>query len=621
MFELIQKRKRLAQVVLVLLVIPFAFFGLESYTRSVGGRDDVATVNGSPITQAEFAEELRRQQDRLRAAFGPNIDAEALDTTESRLALVDSLVSQRAVADAALRGGLSVSDEQLRETIAAVPAFQGENGFSRANYEALLRAQNMTPQTFEARLRHDMALNQLTESVRSTAIASRAVTERLEAIQAERREVQEALVPAQPFLAEVKVSDAQIKAYYESNPAEFSVPERVRAEYLVLSAEALGRRDAVSEADLKAAYEARASQYRVDEQRRASHILVQSEAEATKLAAEVRKNPGRFAELAKKHSQDPGSAADGGDLGFFGRGMMVPAFEEAAFRLREGEISAAVKSDFGWHLIRLTGIQPAKVRPLAEVRDELAAELSRQLGARRFAEAAETFSNMVYEQSDSLKPVAERFKLPLQTSGWISRAVPAPEAGVLASPKLQGALFADDAVKARRNTDAIEAAPNVLVSARVIEHQPASQKKLEDVRADIERRLRSQDAARLAQQAGESKLAALRKDGKSEVSWGAAKAVSRRSPQEVPAGALREIMAADPAKLPAYAGAARGTEGYMLYRVVKVLEPEPKTEAQRTAERARAAQLAGARQLDAFVESLRARADIEIRQRNLEKKP
>ena len=621
MFELIQKRKRLAQVVLVLLVIPFAFFGLESYTRSVGGRDDVATVNGSPITQAEFAEELRRQQDRLRAAFGPNIDAEALDTTESRLALVDSLVSQRVVADAALRGGLSVSDEQLRETIAAVPAFQGENGFSRANYEALLRAQNMTPQTFEARLRHDMALNQLTEAVRSTAIASRAVTERLEAIQAERREVQEALVPAQPFLAEVKVSDAQIKAYYESNPAEFSVPERVRAEYLVLSAEALGRRDAVSEADLKAAYEARASQYRVDEQRRASHILVQSEAEATKLAAEVRKNPGRFAELAKKHSQDPGSAANGGDLGFFGRGMMVPAFEEAAFRLREGEISAPVKSDFGWHLIRLTGIQPAKVRPLAEVRDELAAELSRQLGTRRFAEAAETFSNMVYEQSDSLKPAAERFKLPLQNSGWISRAVPAPEAGVLASPKLQGALFADDAVKARRNTDAIEAAPNVLVSARVIEHQPASQKKLEDVRADIERRLRSQDAARLAQQAGESKLAALRKDGKSEVSWGAAKAVSRRSPQGVPAGALREIMAADPAKLPAYAGAARGTEGYMLYRVVKVLEPEPKTEAQKTAERARAAQLAGARQLDAFVESLRARADIEIRQRNLEKKP
>jgi peptidyl-prolyl cis-trans isomerase D len=621
MFELIQKRKRLAQVVLVLLVIPFAFFGLESYTRLSGGRDDVATVNGSPITQAEFAEELRRQQDRLRAAFGPNIDTEALDTTESRLALLDSLVSQRLLADAALRGGLSVSDEQLRETIAAVPAFQGENGFSRSNYEVLLRAQNMTPQMFEARLRHDLALARLTEAVRGSAITSHTVTERLEAIQAERREVQEALVAAQPFLAQVKVSDAQVQAYYEANPAEFRVPERVRAEYLVLSAEALGRRDAVSEADVQAAYEARASQYRVDEQRRASHILVKTEEEATKLAAEVRRNPGRFAELARKHSQDPGSAANGGDLGLFGRGMMVPAFEEAAFRMKEGETSAPVKSEFGWHVIRITGVQPAKVRPLAEVRAELAAELARQQGARRFAEAAEAFSNMVYEQSDSLKPAAERFKLPLQTSGWISRAVPTPDAGVLASPKLQGALFADDAVKARRNTDAIEVAPNVLVAARVVEHQPESQKKLEDVRADIERRLRAQEAARLAQQAGEARLAELRKGTGAGPGWGVPKAVSRRSPQGVPAGALRQILAADPAKLPAYVGAARGTEGYMLYRVAKLLEPEPKTEAQKAAERARAAQLAGARQLDAYVASLRARADIEMRQGSLEKKP
>ncbi|MGH8708709.1 MAG: SurA N-terminal domain-containing protein, partial [Burkholderiales bacterium] len=519
MFGLIQKRKRLAQVVLVLLVIPFAFFGLESYTRSVGARDDVAVVNGSAITQAEFAEELRRQQDRLRAAFGADIDIAALDTTESRLALLDSLVSQRLIAGAALRGGLLVSDEQLRDTIAAVPAFQGENGFSRSNYEALLRAQNMTPQMFEARLRQDLSLAQLTDAVRGTAIVSRTVTERLEAIQAERREVQEALVAALPFVAQVKVGDAQIRAYYDANAAEFRVPERVRAEVLVLSAEALGEREPIAEAELKAAYEARASQYRVDEQRRASHILVPTEEEAAKLAAEARKSPGRFAELAKKHSQDPGSAANGGDLGFFGRGMMVPAFEQAAFRMKEGEIGAPVKSEFGWHVIRLTGVQPAKSRAFAEVRAELAAELSRQQGARRFAEAAEAFANLVYEQSDSLKPAAERFKLPLQTSGWVSRNVPTPDAGVLGSPKLLGALFADDAIKARRNTDAVEVAPNVLAAARVIEHQPESQKTFDQVRADIEQRLRAQAASRLAEQAGEAKLAALRQGGEAGLGW------------------------------------------------------------------------------------------------------
>jgi peptidyl-prolyl cis-trans isomerase D len=621
MFELIQKRKRLAQVVLVLLVIPFAFFGLESYTRSIGGKDDVATVNGAAISQREFAEELRRQQDRLRAAFGQGIDVEALDTNEARHALVDALVSQRVVLDAALRARLTVSDEQLRATIAAVPAFQGEGGaFSRSNYEALLRAQNMTPAMFEARLRQDMATAQLSEAVAGSAIVPRTVSARLAALQDARREVQEALVAAEPLRPQVQVSEAQIKAYYDAHPEEFKVPQRVRAEYLVLSAEALAGGAPVPESELKAAYEARAAQYRVPEQRRASHILVKSQEEATKLAAELRSSPARFAELARKHSQDPGSAEKGGDLGFFGRGMMVPAFEEAAFRLTPGEVGAPVQSEFGWHVIRVTGVQPAQVKPFAEVRDELARELARAAGARRFAESAEAFSNTVYEQSDSLKPAAERFKLPLLASGWVSRA-PTPEAGVLAHPKMLAALFSDDALRARRNTDAIEVAPNVLVAARVLEHQPETQKALEAVRAQIEQQLRAEEAARLARLAGEDKLAALRKGGDAGLAWGAPKAVSRRSPQGVPSAALRAIMAADPGKLPAYAGAARGAEGYMLYRVNKALEPEPRPEAQRSAEYERIAQLAGARELEAYVASLRGRADVEIHGASLEKRP
>jgi peptidyl-prolyl cis-trans isomerase D len=620
MFELIQKRKRLVQVVLVLMVVPFAFFGLEAYTGSMSSRSDVATVNGSGISQDEFAEALRNQRERLRAAFGPGIDLDALDTPQARRALLDQLVSRRLLLDAALRAGLAVSDEELRETIAAIPAFQGEGGFSRSNYETLLRAQNMTPQMFEAQLRQDIALSRLTEAVAGTAIVSRTLAERLEALQSERREVQESLIAAQPFLARVRVTADEVQAYYAANPAEFRVPARVRAEYLVLSAERLAGGEQVPEAELKAAYEARAAQYQVAEQRRASHILVKTEDEARELAAEVRKAPARFAELAKKHSQDPGSAPAGGDLGFFGRGMMVPAFEDAAFRMQPGEVSEPVQSEFGWHVIRLTGVQPAKTQPFAEVREELAAELARQQGTRRFAEAAEAFSNMVYEQPDSLKPAAERFELPLQTSGWLTRT-PSAEAGVLGNARLLGALFGADALEHRRNTDAVEVAPNVLVSARVIEHQPETQRKLEEVRADIERRLRAREAARLAEEAGNAKLAELRKGGGAGVQWGVPKAVSRRSPQGVPAGALRQIMAVDAQKLPAYAGAARGAEGYVLYRVTKVLEPEARPEAQKTAEQQRAAQLAGARQLEAYVASLRERADIVVRAANLEKNP
>ena len=621
MFDFIQKNKRVAQVVLAVVMIPFAFFGLESYTGSMSARDDVATVDGVGITQREFAEELREQQERLRAAFGRGIDAAAFDTPEARRALLEQMVARRLVADAALRGRLAVSDESLREAIAGMPAFQSEGAFSRPQYEALLRAQGMTPQTFEARMRHDLSLAQLTRAVAETAIVSRTVAERTGALLEQRREVAEALIPAQAYLPQVKLTEAQLKAHYDANPAEFRIPERVRAEYLVLSAEALGRQAEVPEAELKAAYEARAAQYRVDEQRRASHILVKTREEAERLAAEARRNPARFAELAQKHSQDPGSAPKGGDLGLFGRGMMVPAFEQAAFRQKEGEIGEPVQSDFGWHVIRVTGVQAARGRSFQEVRAELAAELGRQLGARRFAEAAEAFSNTVYEQSDSLKPAAERFKLPLQTSGWITRT-PAAEAGVLANAKLLGALFAEDSVKSRRNTDAVEVAANVLVAARVLEHQPQAQKKFEEVRAAIEQSLRAAEAARLARKEGEAKLAELRRGGAGAgLQWGAPKAVSRRSPQAVPAGALRQIMAADPAKLPAHVGAERGTEGYVLYRVARVLEPAARTAPQQAAELERAAQAAGAQQLEAYVASLRARADVAVHAANLEKKP
>ncbi len=620
MFEFIQKNKRLAQVVLVLMVIPFAFFGLESYTRSIGGKDAVATVDGVGISQREFSDELRLQQERLRTAFGRGIDAEALDTPETRRALLDTLLSRRLLADAALRAPLTVSDSTLRETIAAIPAFQAEGAFSKPNYEALLRAQNMTPQMFESRMRYDMSLSQLTRAIVETAIVSRSVDERLAALQAQRREVSEALVAAQPFLAQVRLTEARLRAYYDANPVEFRIAERVRAEYLVLSAETLGRQDALSDAEVRAAYEARSAQYRVEEQRRASHILVKTREQADKLAAEARKSPARFAELATKHSQDSGSAQKGGDLGFFGRGMMVPAFEQAAFSQKEGDIGSPVQSDFGWHVIRVTGIQAAKARPFGEVRAELAADLGRQKGSRQFAESAEAFSNMVYEQSDSLKPAAERFKLALQTSGWITRA-PAAEAGVLANAKLLGALFAADSIKMKRNTDAVEVAANILVAARVLEHQPQAQRKFEEVRAAIEENLRAAEAARLAQKAGAAKLAALQKGADEGISWGAPKAVSRRSPQAVPAGALRQIMSAHPGRLPAYVGADRGTEGYMLYRVGRVLEAEPRPEPQRLAELERARQLAGTLQLESYVASLRARADIEIHTANLEKKP
>jgi peptidyl-prolyl cis-trans isomerase D len=615
MFDFFQKHKRFAQVLLGLIALTFVTWGVESYTSMRGARDAVATVNGSDISQREFSQELQAQQEQLRRMFGGAVDPQALDTPESRSALLDSLISRRLVATQAARQHLFMSREAVIDAITKAPEFQENGTFSPALYSAYLASRGLTDQGNVAQLQSQLPLGRLVGSIAETAIAPRTVAQRLAAIEAQQREVFEARISVQQFLPQAKVDEAEAKAYYEANLRDYRTPERVRAEYLVLSAENLGRGEQVSEEEIKAAYEARASEYRVAEQRRASHILVKTKEEAEKIRAELLKNPGRFAELARKHSQDPGSAEKGGDLGWFGPGMMVKPFEDAVFKLSPNE-TAVAQSEFGFHVVRLTGVQPGKSKPLAEVRQELASEIARQKGARKFLEAAESFNNVVYEQSESLKPAAERFKLQIQATGWISRSA-AQELGALDNPKLLAALFSEDSLKHRRNTDAIEVAPNTLVAARVVEHQDAKQREFREVKDEVLELLRRRKASELAYKDGLAKLERLKKGEEAAVSWGPAKTVSRRDAQGLPADVLRRIVSADVTKLPAYVGMPIPDAGYLLLRISKVTGGEPKLDAQASG---RIAGMLGAAQYEAYVASLRSRADIEVRAANLEAK-
>jgi len=508
--------------------------------------------------------------------------------------------------------------------------FQVDGKFSKPTYEALLQAQNMTPAAFEARLRHDLAMSQLNRSLAGSAIQARAVSARLAALEGQQREVQEYIIPAESFVGQVKVDEGAAKAYYDANLNAFRTPELVRADYLTLSAEQLGKLDPVTEDEIKAAYAARSSQYKQDEQRNVSHILIAAgadakpaEKEAAKkkaeaLLAEIRKAPGRFAELAKQNSQDPGSAEQGGDLGVVSPGMMVKPFEEVAFKLKEGETSDVVETEFGYHIIRVTSIQPAKIKPLDEVRAELVKDLAKQKGTRKFAESAEVFSNLVYEQSDSLKPAAERFKLQVQKTDWFPKAG-SPAAGVLANPRMLGALFSPDSIQSKRNTDAIEVAPGVLASARVAEHKPAAQLKFEEVKGEIEKHLGLEEAAKLARKDGETKLAELKQGKDPGLKWSAAHPVSRGKSEGLPPDALRQILSADASKLPANAGFG-AERGYVLYKVGKVTEAVPKDEKDAKASIARLENLVGGEQFAAYTASLRSRAKVEVNKANLEKK-
>jgi len=633
MFDFVKTRKRVIQILLGLIIIPFAFFGLDSYTRSLRGSNDVAKVDGSTISQREFTEELNRQQERLRKILGGEADLSSLDTPESRIAVLDSLVAQRLVGAAAIRGRLFVSDDLLQDVIARTPAFQSDGKFSMANYEAMVRARGMTVQSYEAQMRYELGTGVLIRGISGTAIPGRTVAARLTALEEEAREISFANVPAEAFLKQVSIGEPQLKSYYEKNSADFRAPERVRAEYVVLAATDLGKGDPPTEAEIQAAYEARKARFQSQEQRRASHILITLEpgasevdrkaarAKIERIYAQVKKSPGRFAELAKQYSQDPGSASKGGDLGYFGHGMMVKPFEDTVFAMKkEGEISDIVQTEFGFHIIRLTGIQHSSVKSLESLRAELTEEVGRQKGMRKFTERAETFSNIVYEQPDSLKPAADQFGLQIRKTGWITRSGSA-ELGKLNNRKLIDALFSSDAIEAKRNTDAIEVAPNTLVAARVVEHQPQRQRSFDEVRAAVERILRHREAAKLAQKEGAAKLARLAEGKNAGLKWSSPKSLSRRSPQGLPADMLRRIFVADVSKLPAYVGVEAGDAGYVLVRISKVAQPPAKTDEQKAQDFARVERQAGLAQYESYIASLREQAEVSINKDQLLAKP
>ena len=577
MFDIVRNNKKFAQIVLALITLPFAFWGIDSYVSGGGSANEIANVGKTPISQEEFQRSLSEQQERLRPQAGGNVAM--LESPEFRRGVLQELINQRLLLLHANKSQMGISNETLSGFIMSLPSLQVEGKFSRERYEQLVAAQNMSVEQFEQMLRRDLLTQQSTLPIANAAITGGLPSNRWLAAQLEEREIAEAQIRAEQFAGDSKPDEAAIKRYYDENRTRFEQPEQVRVEFLVLNQKQLIENAKVSEADIKAAYDANAARYRKPEQRRASHILIRADKgapeaqvkaaqdKAAEILALVKTTPADFSKLAKQHSQDPGSAANGGDLGFFGRGMMVKPFEEATYALQENQVSEVVRSDFGFHIIKLTGVRPEQAQKFEEVRAEILAELKRTAGAKQYAEAAEGFSNMVYEQSDSLKPAAEKYGLTVQTSEWMAKG--GQLAPPFVNPKLAQALFADDAVKNKRNTEAIETAPNTLVSAHVIEHQPAALMPLEKVSGVIAQVLTRDAALVKATAAGQVELDKLNKGEKSSLAWSPLRTVSRQHAPNLSREAGLAIFGADAQKLPAYVG-TKTQAGFALYRIDKV---------------------------------------------------
>jgi peptidyl-prolyl cis-trans isomerase D len=625
MFDFIRTHQRLMQFLLLLLIFPsFAFFGLESYTRSRDADTSVAKVAGQSITQQEFDAAQREQIERFRQMLGQQFDPKMFDTPEARQGILDSLIAQRVLAEEAKRNRLSVSDQTLRQSIMNIPGLTGPDGkFDGERYKGLLATQGMTPAIYEARLRQDLTMQQVNGAIQSTGFAPKSVANRLSDLNDQEREVQEMVLKTSDFSAQVKVTDEMLKAYYEKNIAQFEIPEQVKAEYVILNSEVVASTIQVSDADIKSYYDQNAKRYGTEEQRRASHILVKADknasevdknaakAKAEKLLAEVRKNPADFAKIAKASSDDSGSAAQGGDLDFFGKGMMVKPFEDTVFTLKKGDISNVVQSDFGYHIIQLTDLKPATVKPLEEVKNEIAADIRKQLAAKKFSELAETFTNTVYEQSDSLKPVADKLKLKVETASNLTRN-PNPALGQAPfnNPKFLKAIYSDEAVKNKRNTEAVEVAPSTLIAGHVLEYKPVARKPFEEVQAAIRERVTQEEAIKLAKKAGEEKLAALKTSGSTE-GFAQAKTISRTKPEGVNPGAFNAVMKAETSKLPAYVG-AEVQQGYGIYRINKVTQPATVDTARRQAEQQQIANAIAQQEMVSYIDALRKKAKVEI---------
>ncbi|WP_395408071.1 SurA N-terminal domain-containing protein [Pseudoduganella sp. UC29_106] len=608
------------QIILAILIVPsFALVGISGYKSFGDDANTLAKVDGHPVTQQELDNAQRNQLENFRQRLGPQFDQKQFETPEFKQNVLDTLIAERAVNSEVRRAHLTVSDATLQRLILEIPGLVNDQGkFDVERYKAVLAAQGMSPEMHQARLRQDLSLQQLTGAIELSGFAPRTVSKMISDFGAQEREVQELMLPVASFVPQVKVTDEMVKAFYDKNAKLFEVPEQAKIEYVVLNAAAIADQATATDEEIASFYKNNEKRYSEEESRRASHILIKagtdkaaSKAKAEAILAEVRKNPGDFAKIAKAKSDDPGSAEQGGDLDVLVKGTFVKPVEDAILSLKQGEISNLVESEFGWHIITVTSLKPAHTKPLEEVKGEIAAEIKKQKAGKMYSEAAETFTNTVYEQADSLKPVADKLKLKIETANGLSRN-PSPALGQAPfnNAKFLTAVFTDDAIKNKRNTEAVEVAPSTLIAGRIVEFKPASKRPLAEVDAAIRQRVTMEEALKLAHKAGEEKLAAGKKSGDA-AGFGDAKVVSRAKPDFNPA-AFQAVMRADVSKLPAYVGVDVPGVGYGVYRIGKVQQPATEDAARRDMEASQIGNMVAQQEMVGYVEVLKQKAKVKI---------
>jgi len=579
-----------AGIIIGLVSVPFALWGVDAYFDG-DGRLNVAEVNGVDISVDAYRRALDDQRRSLQQILGRGADPRLFDTPAFRQRVVDGLIDDHLIGADVEAQGYRVSASEISQQIRQTPQFQRDGQFDPKLYAALLRNAGLDVRGFEARVQRDFLVRQAESAIARSALVLPSDIEALVKLQAQQREAAVAVLRPARLHDRVKVSAQAIEQDYAANSARYMTPERVRVETIRLAATDLAGDIRVSEDEIRKAQADASASTVAKEERRASHILIKlpsgADAEAEKVAmAKLQGLRAKllagadFAPLAKQNSDDPGSAAQGGDLGFVARGALVKEFEQVLFSLKKpGELSAPVRTSYGLHLIKLTGVKTPSAAPVV-ARAKAEAEIKARKAEERFFEFSEKFRNLVYEQPDSLKPAAELLGLKVETSGWFTRT--GGGSGLLANAKVVEAAFDAEVLGQGRNSPVIEAGPNTLVALRIAGHEPPRQRPLAEVRAEIEKALLAKalqaEADRLAQEAlgklraGESFEAVAKQYGL-EVQM--ARTYGRKT-AGVDAALLTALFQATHPEggRPAYGNAAQADGTVALFALKRVIEPE-----------------------------------------------
>ena len=574
-------QSKFAKIVLVIIIIPFALFGIDSYLSSIGDDVYAAKVNGESITIQSYQNALNRVKDQFLNQNTPP-DPAIFETAEFRKSVLDGMIASKLVAQEAVRANFVISDTQLSQYILGMPGFQRNGKFDQEAYDNLAMRQNLTPKKLDELIRKDLAKQQVKDSMNKYAFVTKEKIQKLVNLAYQKRDISMLELRLDDYLKKVNVTDEEIKEYYEANPNNFIMPDQVKVNFLLYSVAEILPKVKITDDEVQQYFEENKAQFEGSQQRRAKHILFLTDSGMTeeevidvrRLAESVReeviKSPKKFDELAKEYSKDTESAKKGGDLGFFSRGMMVKEFDETVFDMKVGDVSPLVKTQFGFHIIALTEIKGDEVT-FDSVKAQIKGEILYSKAQQIYAEGAEEFANLIYEKSDSLQPAADRFDLTIQESQWLSLDTATK---FFNNEAFAQAVFDPEAIEQKTNINAIEVSPNNLISAQVIDFKPSAPRILDDAKEEIKEFLTKSNAQKLLISDGEEMIEKLESNTK-KAEWIDELVIDKVDPQGISKPIVRAIFSMNQENLPSYEGIYDpANDEYIVVRLNDVISDE-----------------------------------------------